>query len=29
VTHDQELAGRAHRVLRLSGGRIVSDSAAP
>jgi len=28
VTHDQELASRAHRVLRLSGGRIVSDSAA-
>ncbi len=25
VTHDQELAGRAHRIVRLSGGRIVSD----
>jgi len=29
VTHDRELAGRAHRVMRLSGGRIVSDTAAP
>ena len=28
VTHDQELAGRAHRIMRLAGGRIVSDSAA-
>ena len=28
ATHDQELAGRAHRVLRLSGGRVVADSAA-
>ena len=25
VTHDAELAGRAHRVIRISGGRIVSD----
>jgi putative ABC transport system ATP-binding protein len=25
VTHDQELAARAHRVIRLSGGRIISD----
>jgi putative ABC transport system ATP-binding protein len=25
VTHDAELAGRAHRIIRLSGGRIVSD----
>jgi putative ABC transport system ATP-binding protein len=25
VTHDQELASRAHRVIRLSGGRIISD----
>jgi putative ABC transport system ATP-binding protein len=23
VTHDQELAGRAHRIVRLSGGTIV------
>ncbi len=28
VTHDPELAGRAHRVIGLAGGRIVSDSAA-
>ncbi len=27
VTHDPELASRAQRVIRLSGGRIVSDSA--
>jgi putative ABC transport system ATP-binding protein len=27
VTHDAELAARAHRVLRLAGGRIVRDSA--
>jgi putative ABC transport system ATP-binding protein len=25
VTHDSELAARAHRIVRLSGGRIVSD----
>ena len=25
VTHDTELASRAHRIVRLSGGRIVSD----
>lgn len=25
VTHDRELAGRAHRVVRLAGGAIVSD----
>ncbi len=25
VTHDGELAARAHRIVRLSGGRIVSD----
>jgi len=29
VTHDRELADRAHRVMRLSGGRIASDTAAP
>jgi len=29
VTHDRELAGRAQRVMRLSGGRIVSDTTAP
>ena len=28
VTHDIELARRAHRVIRLAGGRIVSDTAA-
>jgi putative ABC transport system ATP-binding protein len=28
VTHDPELAGRARRVLRLFGGRVVSDTAA-
>jgi putative ABC transport system ATP-binding protein len=27
VTHDQELARRARRVVRLAGGRIVSDTA--
>lgn len=26
VTHDPELAGRARRIVRLAGGRIVSDS---
>jgi putative ABC transport system ATP-binding protein len=25
VTHDSELASRAHRVIRLHGGRVVSD----
>jgi putative ABC transport system ATP-binding protein len=25
VTHDPELAARAHRVIRLSGGRIIAD----
>jgi putative ABC transport system ATP-binding protein len=29
VTHDPDLAARAHRTVRLSGGRIVSDSANP
>lgn len=29
VTHDLELAERAHRVVRLSAGRVVSDSAPP
>jgi putative ABC transport system ATP-binding protein len=28
VTHDLELAARAHRVVRLSGGRVVSDGVA-
>jgi len=28
VTHDQELAGRAHRIVRLEGGRVVADAAA-
>jgi putative ABC transport system ATP-binding protein len=27
VTHDPELAGRARRVIRLLGGRVVSDTA--
>ena len=27
VTHDLELAARAHRVVRLAGGRVVSDAA--
>jgi putative ABC transport system ATP-binding protein len=27
VTHDPELAGRAHRVIRLSGGRIIGDGS--
>ena len=26
VTHDLELAGRAHRIVRLAGGRVVEDS---
>jgi putative ABC transport system ATP-binding protein len=25
VTHDLELAARAHRVIRLAGGRVISD----
>ena len=25
VTHDTELASRAHRIVRLSGGQVVSD----
>ena len=29
VTHDPELARRAHRVIRLQGGRVVSDVATP
>jgi putative ABC transport system ATP-binding protein len=29
VTHDPELATRAHRVLRLHGGRIVEDTGTP
>ncbi len=28
VTHDVELAARAHRIIRLAGGRIVSDEAS-
>jgi putative ABC transport system ATP-binding protein len=28
VTHDPDLATRAHRTIRLAGGRIVSDTAA-
>jgi putative ABC transport system ATP-binding protein len=27
VTHDTELASKAHRIVRLSGGRVVSDEA--
>jgi len=27
VTHDHELAARAHRVIRLAGGRVVSDTS--
>jgi putative ABC transport system ATP-binding protein len=27
VTHDQELAGRAHRIIRLADGRVVEDTA--
>ncbi len=27
VTHDSDLAARAHRVIRLAGGRVVADSA--
>ncbi len=29
VTHDPQIAERAHRVVRLTGGRIVSDSGGP
>jgi putative ABC transport system ATP-binding protein len=28
VTHDTELAGRAGRIVRLAGGRVVSDELA-
>jgi len=28
VTHDLALAGRAHRIVRLAGGRVVEDSGA-
>jgi putative ABC transport system ATP-binding protein len=28
VTHDLELAARAHRIIRLSGGRIISDTSS-
>ncbi|MDE3212737.1 MAG: ABC transporter ATP-binding protein [Bacteroidota bacterium] len=27
VTHDLELAGKTHRIIRLKGGRVISDSA--
>ena len=29
VTHDTELAGRAHRIVKLSGGRIAGDAPRP
>ncbi len=29
VTHDVELAAKAHRIVRLAGGRIVSDERVP
>ncbi len=29
VTHDEKLAGLAHRIIRLEGGRITSDSSGP